>query len=230
MPVPASASSSSGCRLLGHRLDQRVLVRAPSTAPPAARPRRAPGSPPRAVSRGSRPSVSHSTRGVDPVLRPRRFPHGSRCSAAKRAHGLAWCCPRARCADTVGAVVERIAGARTGWWTRSWWWTAARPTAPREVAAAAGAQVVPEAELMPELGPGAGQGRRHVARAGRGHAATWWPSSTPTRATSTPRFVNGLVGPAADRPRAAVREGHVPAPVQGRRRSSCPAAAGASAS
>ena len=43
-------------------------------------------------------------------------------------------------------------------------------------------------------------------------------TSTPTRATSTPHFVTGLVGPLIDRRGAALREGRLPAPVRGRRR------------
>ena len=91
--------------------------------------------------------------------------------------------PARDCADTVGSVVERIA-ALDGLVDQILVVDGNSSDDTMAVATAAGAQVAAEAELMPDTAPCWARATPCGARSRRS-PATWWPTSTPTRATST---------------------------------------------
>lgn len=89
--------------------------------------------------------------------------HHSRYSAtaiaAERGCGVSVCLPARECAETVGEIVGRLAGLRdAGAIDEIVVVDAASPDGTADVAEAAGARVVQEAELMPAFGPVLGKG------------------------------------------------------------------------
>jgi glucosyl-3-phosphoglycerate synthase len=96
------------------------------------------------------------------------FPHGRTFHhslfpperiAAERGHTVSVCLPAKQCADTVGQIVERLLGLReAGVLDEVVVVDAASPDGTAARAAAAGATVYQEAELLPHQGPVLGKG------------------------------------------------------------------------
>ena len=115
--------------------------------------------------------------------------------AAEREHSVAVCLPARECAGTVGAIVEsllelRAAGALDDVLVVD----AASPDGTAEVAAAAGARVCQEAELMPAIGPVLGKGDA-MWRALSALDAEIVCFLDADSAGSTAHYATGLLGP-----------------------------------
>ena len=103
-----------------------------------------------------------ATTAAERWARARSFHHSSFPAArlaAVREHSIAACLPARECAATVGAIVERLIGlGEAGVIDEVLVVDAASPDGTAEIASRAGARVVQEAELVPEMGPVLGKG------------------------------------------------------------------------
>jgi glucosyl-3-phosphoglycerate synthase len=113
--------------------------------------------------------------------------------------------PARECADTVGTVVERIV-TLGGLVDQVLVVDAASADGTAEVAAAAGAEVVQENDLLPELGPAVGKGDAmwRALEAARGDVVVYIDADT---RDFSPAFVSGMVGPLLTDPRAQFVKG-----------------------
>ena len=136
--------------------------------------------------------MSHSTRALIRSLDHAAFPTAA-LLAAKQERAVSVVLPARDCADTVGQVVERIAEL-DGLVDQILVVDGGSSDGTREVAAAAGAQVAAEAELMPGEGAvrGKGDAMWRALTAVTGDVVAFVDADT---RDFDPRFVNGLVGP-----------------------------------